>query len=195
MFEDNKMNAVSPCEISILNIYEVRMHLQTGLGPSAGTFKAISISTITNIICTCFFSLDYLFLFFPLIFWLEVQLIISSQQIEGIKKIQLQTGLGPSAGTFNGSWDMKAINSLGGNRWSLMSSTSLCWLLAHESRDVFQAETKITLVSLPNLAILSEKTIIFVVVFPQSHFLCENVPCFKVSSIFTTYLRGHFYIT
>ena len=88
---------------------------------------------------------------------------------------------------------MKAINSLGGNRWSLMSSTSLCWLLAHESRDVFQAETKITLVSLPNLAILSEKTIIFVVVFPQSHFLCENVPCFKLSTIFTTHLRFVWY--
>ena len=30
--------------------------------------------------------------------------------------MQLQTGLGPVAGTFNGSWDMKAINSLDGNR-------------------------------------------------------------------------------
>ena len=49
---------------------------------------------------------------------------------------------------------MKAINSLDGNRWRLMSSTSVSWLLAHESRGLFRAETSITL---SNLTILNEK--------------------------------------
>ena len=133
------------------------MQLQTGLGPSAGTFKASLISTI---------NIWYLFLqpwlVFPFHSFHSTDILIGGSTLHFFlvkwrlwhQKIQLQTGLGPSAGTFNGSWDMKAINSLDGNRWRLMSSTSVSWLFAHESRDLFRAETSITL---SNLTILNEK--------------------------------------
>ena len=57
-----------PCEISSLNVYEVKMQLQTGLGPKAGTFKAIFVSTINKIIFVpSALIISFLFLVFILL--------------------------------------------------------------------------------------------------------------------------------